>query len=78
MPACPVVYCGDLIPADHGIFDRHPEGLENTGSLVFTGMAEKGQIRLFTNSSTLNFDSEHHAQPLGAVGILFGHQRSPA
>jgi len=27
MPACPVVVCGDLIPAEDGIFDRHPEFL---------------------------------------------------
>ena len=31
MPACPVVVCGDLIPAKDGIFDRHPELTDITG-----------------------------------------------
>ncbi|RJR52657.1 MAG: hypothetical protein C4576_02450 [Desulfobacteraceae bacterium] len=42
MPASPVVYCGDLIPADHGIFDRHPEVLENTGSRCSPGRRKTG------------------------------------
>jgi hypothetical protein len=29
LPACPVDVGGDLIPAEDGMFDRHPELIEN-------------------------------------------------